>query len=132
MRGFILLVAFLAAVVVGAFMLASEYGGEVVTLWTTDERGIEYSTSLWVVEDAGSQWLRAGSTDSGWYQRLKARPEIKMERNGELRRYEAQPHPDQTARINALMARDYGIADRLVGIARDESQSVAIRLNRLD
>lgn len=132
MRGFILLVAFVAALVVGGLMLASEYGGEVVTLWTTDERGIEYSTSLWVVEDAGSQWLRAGSTESGWYQRLKARPEVKLERNGEVRRYQAQPRPGDTQRINALMARDYGFADRLVGIARDESKSIAIRLNRLD
>jgi hypothetical protein len=131
-RGFILLVALLTAVVVGGFMLASEYGGEVVTLRTTDERGIEYSTSLWVVEDEGSQWLRAGSSDSGWYQRLKARPEITMERNGEVRRYQAQSRPDKTARINLLMARDYGLADRLIGIARDESQSVAIRLDRLD
>ena len=132
MRGFLLLVAFLAAVVMGSFMLASEYGGEVVTLWTTDERGIEYSTSLWVVEDSGSQWLRAGSTESGWYQRLHARPEIKMERNGQLRRYQANPRPEQNARINALMARDYGFADRLISLARDESKSIAIRLDRLD
>lgn len=130
MRTFVLVVALVAAGFAGAIVLASELGGEVVTVVTTDERGIDYETSLWVVDDAGQAWLRAGSTDSAWYQRLRQNPEIRMERDGEQHTYEAVPQPRKTARINALMARKYGVADRIVSLIRDDAASMAIRLDR--
>lgn len=129
-RTFVFLVALVAAAFAGAIVLASEMGGEVVTVITSDERGIDYETSLWVVDDAGQAWLRAGSTDSTWYQRLRRNPEIRMERGGEEREYEAVPVPEKTGRINELMARKYGVADRIVGLIRNEGASMAIRLDR--
>ena len=41
---------------------ASELGGEVVTLTTLDAEGARHETSLWIVEDDGSLWLRAGNS----------------------------------------------------------------------
>lgn len=131
MRTLIFLVALAGAGLAAALVMASEMGGEVVEVTTSDDRGIEYQTSLWVVEDQGSEWLRAGSRESAWYQRLVAYPDIRMQRNGQLFPYRAIPEPDATSRINALMARDYGWADQVVGLLRDESKSVAIRLQRV-
>jgi hypothetical protein len=127
----VFLVALLVALFVGAIVVAGELGGEVVVITTSDERGVGFETSLWIVEDAGSQWLRAGSTSNTWYQRLRANPMIKMERGGRVEPYRAHPEPASTKRINMLMARDYGLADRLVGLVRDESKSMAIRLEPL-
>jgi hypothetical protein len=112
----------------GAVMLAGEWGGEVVVLTTRDEREVEFQTSLWVVEHRGSLYLRAGDSESGWYARLKEEPRVKLERNGETRTYRAHPDPRATQIVIDLMAQDYGFADRLIGVVRDNAKSVAIRL----
>ena len=132
MRVLVFLVAFVAALLAGAVVVASEMGGEVVVVTTSDERGVEFETSLWIVEDVGSQWLRAGNRESAWCQRLLANPVIKMERGGEVATYRAHAEPDATARVNGLMARDYGLADRVVGLLRDDAKSLAIRLEPID
>ena len=44
----------------GGVYLLSEYGGEVVVLRTTDAAEGTRETHLWIVEGAGSAWLRAG------------------------------------------------------------------------
>ena len=124
---------FLVAVVVGFFVLvgaASEMGGEVVTLTTNDAQGAERTTSLWVVDHGGFEYLRAGNPESSWYERLVADPKVSVERGGEVRRYTAEPAPDRTPDVNALMAEKYGWADRLVGLIRGDS--VAVRLMPVD
>jgi len=130
MRALFFLVVLGGVAFVTAVFAASELGGEVVTLTTADERGVEYQTSLWVVDHRGQAWLRAGSTDAGWYQRLREDPQVRLERNGEVEKYEAVPVPDQTQRINELMAAKYGWADRIVGLVGDEKASMAVRLDR--
>jgi hypothetical protein len=126
-------IAFLVALVVGFFVLmgvASEMGGEVVKLTTNDAQGAQRTTSLWVVDDGGVPYLRAGNSESGWYERLVADPNIEVERDGVVTRYLAQPSPDRTERINALMAEKYGWADAVIGIVRGDS--VAVRLAPVD
>ena len=123
----VLIVAF-----VGAISIASETGGEVVVVTTRDDSGREFETSLWIVEHRGSQYLRAGDRGNSWYVRLKARPRIKMERHGTVGFYRAVPEPALNATIDELMARDYGWADQLIGLMRDPSQSMAIRLERIN
>jgi hypothetical protein len=130
-RTLIFLVALVGAGLAAALAMASEMGGEVVEITTRDDRDVEYKTSLWIVEDQGSEWLRAGSRESAWYKRLVANPEIRMQRNGQTFPYRATPVREATPRINALMARDYGWADQVVGLMRDESKSVAVRLERI-
>jgi len=130
MRTLLLLVVLGGVAFVSAVFVASELGGEVVTLTTADERGVEYQTSLWVVDHRGQAWLRAGSADAAWYQRLRGDPRVQLERNGEVEKYEAVPVPAETERIDELMAAKYGWADWIVGLIRDEKASVAIRLDR--
>ncbi|PYM71322.1 MAG: hypothetical protein DME10_16725 [Candidatus Rokuibacteriota bacterium] len=44
----------------GLVLIMSELGGEVVTLHTQAAGGGEKRTHLWVVDDAGAAWVRAG------------------------------------------------------------------------
>jgi len=100
----------LVLIVVGVQVVASE-SGEVVTLRTFTDGGVQ-ETRLWIVDDAGVSWLRAGSPDSGWYQQVLENPEIEVVRGGEVREYTAFPVEGGPTvdHINALMSRKYGWA----------------------
>jgi hypothetical protein len=116
----------------GLVLLASELGGEVITLHTQTANG-EKRTHLWVVDDAGVAWVRAGMSGSGWLARIEWNPIVLVERGGRLIRYRAMPvrQPQVRDRIHALMREKYGMADRLVSVLRDHAQSVPVRLEPL-
>jgi hypothetical protein len=127
------LVVLVIVLVVGFFglvLIMSELGGEVVTLHTQVVGGGEKRTHLWVVDDAGVAWLRAGMASSGWLARIEQNPNVLVERGGRLIRFRAVPvrEPRVRDRIHALMREKYGAADRLVGMLRDPAQSVPVRL----
>jgi len=82
-----------------------------------------------VVEDAGHLWLRAGDPGSGWLQRLEARPDVRLEREGRPAAFRATLAPGRRDRINALMAAKYGWADRLIGLLRAADGVVPVRLD---
>jgi hypothetical protein len=127
----LLALAVAALLFVLAVALASEYGGEVVHLYTQDHEGAERETSLWIVEDDGRLYLRAGNPSSGWLARLREHPEVEMERAGRRQRYRAVIAEEQRARVSHLMAEKYGWADWLIGLTRDEGGSVPVRLEPL-
>jgi len=126
------LLGFVAVLVVLAFglqIVASE-SGEVVVLRTfagDDAR----QTRLWIVDDRGVSWLRSGSPDAGWYQRLRANPEIQIERGTDLYEYQAFPVESGPSvdHVNMLMFQKYGWAEAYIGLFIDRSRSVAIRLD---
>ena len=127
------IILLLVALVVGFLVLqavASEMGGEVVKVMTNDAQGAQRTTSLWVVDDGGVPYLRSGNSENDWYQRLVADPNVEVERDGVVTRYVAQPTPDRTEQVNALMAEKYGWADAVVGLIRGDS--VAVRLAPAD
>lgn len=124
----LLLLLVLAVGFVVTLAAASELGGEVVTLYTRDEGGGETGTSLWVVDHAGFQYLRAGDRTAGWFERLRREPQVRVERDGKAASYQALPSPDMTRSIDELMAEKYGLADRIIGVIRDPSSSMAVRL----
>ena len=129
-------VVLLVVLVVGFFglvLIMSELGGEVVTLHTQAAGGGEKRTHLWVVDDAGAAWLRAGMSGSGWLARLERNPNVLVERGGRLLRFRAVPvrEPKVRDRIHTLMREKYGPADKLVGVLRDPAQSVPVRLEPL-
>lgn len=126
-----IVVGILIAIVVGFVGLifgASELGGEGVTLYTTDATGAEHQTPLWVVDFDGAQYLRSGSGPSGWFVRLQERPDVRVQRGGEVKPYRAIPQPEKVPAVDALMAEKYGVADRIVDLIRDPARSVAVRL----
>jgi hypothetical protein len=114
---------------IGAIFGASELGGEVVTLHTR-EGSAEKETHLWVVDDAGFAWLRAGMPNSGWLKRIEANPDVIVDRGGQSNHFHAVPVHDPVTRdrIHALMRQGYPFADRLIGLIRDPNGSVPVRL----
>jgi hypothetical protein len=116
----------------GLVLVASELGGEVIILHTQTANG-EKRTRLWVVDDAGFAWVRAGMSGSSWLARIDQNPIVLIERGGRLLRYRAVPvrQPQIRDRIHALMREKYGLADRLVSVLRDPTQSVPVRLEPL-
>ncbi len=120
------------ALVVGVLVLqlvASE-SGEVVTLRTFGPDGAA-ETRLWVAEDRGAAWLRAGHPGSSWYQRILANPDIEVERGGELSEYKAFPVEGGPARdrINDRMREKYGWADQVIDMMFGRTDAVPIRLD---
>ena len=127
--------AVVLAVLYGGLMFSMSESGEVIVLRTRDAAGEPHETRLWIVEDGGYQWLRAGAPESGWYVRLVASPEVSVERVGEERRYRAVPVPDPAVRerVHVLMAQKYGFPDRFIAATvRDGTVSVPIRLEPLE
>lgn len=107
--------------------------GEVVNLSTVDGRGAQFETQLWIVEQNGELYLRAGRPAARWLARLRARPEVKIERGGTTQTYRAVPLDDPATReaVNRGMAEKYGQADRLIAWIFDRRQAIPIRLEPL-
>ena len=127
----LLVVLVLVVAFFGAIFAASEFGGEVVKLDTVDASGAKHHTHLWVVDDGGFAWLRAGVPTSGWLVRIEANPDVTVQRGGVSYPMKAVPvrEPAIRDRIHALMRDKYPWADRLISVMRDPSRSVAVRLD---
>lgn len=125
------LVLVLALLATGVLGLSES--GEVVVLETSNADGSARRTRLWIVDADGHAWLRAGQPGSPWLANLLARPEVSLERGDATARYRAVPVSDAAAlaRLHALMAEKYGLADRVTGLMRDASASTPIRLDPL-
>lgn len=115
----------LLVVVIGLEIIAAE-SGEVVVL-RTPEPATE--TRLWIVDDAGQQWLRAGNPQSGWLLAIQQNPAVEVERNGEKRTYTAVPDAASRDRINPLFADKYGWADAYIGALFGRDDATPIRLD---
>ena len=121
---------FLGLLLVGgvAQFVASE-SGEVVVLTTTDTAGTSHQTRVWVVDHAGTTWLRAGAEVQAWYGRLLEHPEVEVERDDNRQRYTAVPQPVNRKLINDLMRDKYGWADQFIGVLFGRDDAIPIRLN---
>ncbi|MCB1645831.1 MAG: hypothetical protein KDI36_10270 [Pseudomonadales bacterium] len=100
---------------------------EVVELETTSASGEAKITRLWVVDEGGFQYLRAGG-DSGWYQRLLEQPQVRVSRNGNWQAYEAREIIGMGPQINQLMNDKYTWGDDLIGMMINRADAKAIRL----
>lgn len=126
----LVLAAVLVAVAVFGLQVVASESGEVVILRTFDDGGA-HETRLWIVDEAGTSWLRAGQPGASWYQRIRQEPRVEVERGGEVRTYQAFPieNGPPVDHVNALMLRKYGWADQYIGMMVDRSAAVAIRLD---
>ncbi len=122
----------LGLAVVGLQLAASERV-EVVELHTTDEAGEPVTTRLWVVDDAGYQYLRVGGDGSSWFSRLQANGEFQVTRNSDTAIYIAVLRDDKSDRINELMQEKYTWGDTVIGyLVGSREGSIPIELHRLD
>lgn len=131
MRRLLLGLAVVLALVFLAFaveMIAAE-NGEVVVLRTSDDAGALQETRLWVVDEGGRPWLRAGHEGAGWFRRLRARPDVEIVRGDETLAVRAIPDPTAAARVNARMAEKYGWADAYIGTLFSREGAIPVRLD---
>jgi hypothetical protein len=127
-----LLAALLA--VAGVTWLALESGG-VAIIETLGSDGAPRSTHVWFVEHDGELWLEAGTRENGWFVDVLVDPELAFDGPARAGRYRAHPveNPVAHKRIRTLIRDKYGWRDWWVGfLIVDSSQSVAVRLDRLD
>jgi len=126
----IVLVVLLGVAFLAAIFIASEYGGEVVVLRTHDGAA-ERTTHVWIVDDGGFAYLRAGQPTNGWLLRIEANPDVVVERGGQTYHFIPVPmhEPVVPDRIHALMRDKYPLADRLISVIRDPNGSVPVRLD---
>lgn len=124
-----LVVAFVASI-----FLVSEIAGEVVSVRTVEPDGATRSTRLWIVDDAGYAWLRAGMGRVPWVDQAAATGQLTMSRAEKEARYQVVIMDDAETRdrVHALMREKYGIFDRYIDLIRDGSGSAAVRLERVD
>jgi len=126
----------LAGLTVALVVFVTAFGideGEVVNLSTVDSSGAQFETQLWIIEQGGQLYLRAGRPAARWLARLRAHPEVRVERAGTTKTYRAVPVEDPATReaVNRGMAEKYGQADSLIGRIFDRNQTVPIRLEPL-
>ncbi|MFP8875157.1 MAG: hypothetical protein VCB42_11685 [Myxococcota bacterium] len=123
-----ILIAAAVVLAVGAGLLASELGGEVVRLRSFDADGRGHDTRLWIVNDGGRSYLR-GRPGSGWFDRVAASPQVELERSGQTGRFRAVPVEPMRDRVNRLMAEKYGWAEQLIALQREMDQTMPLRLD---
>jgi len=101
-------------VLVGLYLGMTETG-EVVVLETSGASGVQ-KTRVWVVDDAGAQWLRTGNPKNSWLARIRANGDVAVTRHGERREYHAVPVEDDATRerINDLELAKYGLSEQLL------------------
>jgi hypothetical protein len=124
--------AVLALVVaLGALYVAMAEWGEVVVLHHYGEHDVK-TVRLWVVDDAGQAWLRTGADNATWLPRVRAHPDVELERGEETLKFRALVMDDATtlARINQLSLEKYGWSEQLLRAGGPApSGQVAIRLD---
>lgn len=126
--GWTLGILFLLAALFGILQIAASERVEVVELTTQDEAGAEVITRLWIVDRAGKQYLRAGVESSGWLQRVKKNPAVKVTRNGQTALYQPIPRPELAEEINGLMQDKYTWGDTFIGRIFGRTGAIAIEL----
>jgi len=129
-KGLSLTVA-LACVVFFVGYAVSEIGPEVVTVETFGPDGTRLTTRLWIVDEEGQPWLRAGLPSAEWLHRIEEKPRVVLHRVTGVREFDAVPvrEPEALERVQALMRAKYGLRDLLVSLIHDDRGSVAIRLD---
>jgi hypothetical protein len=115
----------------GALYVAMAERVEVVVVHTGDTSG-DHATRVWVVDDAGSAWLRTGADNATWLPRLRTNPEITLERGGAVQPFRAVVVEDDAtvARVNELSLAKYGWSEQLLrAITPADARQLAIRLD---
>ena len=115
-------------VVLVALLFVASESGEVVVLTSVDASGEFHETRVWIVDIEDGTYVRAGTAESAWFERVLARPQVILERAGERREVRLVVAEAMTATVNANMAYKYGVADMVVGALVPRDNAVALRV----
>ena len=130
-RGWIQLFLIVAAIFFGWKHL-SRSAHETAVLHTPDVHNWDTYTTLWVVEDEQSLWIRAESRDRLWLDFLRGSPRIELRRGGRTASYRASLQDSARVRayVDPMFRAKYGFADHLRDLVA-ERETIPIRLERL-
>ena len=117
---------------IGFIFVVSEFTKKMIMLRTYSPSGHSRDTSLWIVEDANSTYIRSGKPDSDWLHRLVENPRVGVIREGKQSIYTAHVEPRFRDRVNMLMAEKYGWIDRVLEVVRKPEGSVPVRLEPVE
>jgi len=114
----LLLGAVAALVSAGALTYWAGEQTEVVVLRTVDGAAGVHETKMWAVDHEGDPWVRVANPERAWYRRLLEQPSVELVRNGQAKRYTAEPHdtPEAAAAIDAAFREKYGLVDWWYGV----------------
>jgi hypothetical protein len=121
----------LLVVALGGLYVAMAERVEVVVLHSHGEDG-DHETRLWVLDDAGSAWLRTGASNATWLPRIRANDAVELERGERTIPFRAVVIEDAetVARINQLSLEKYGWSEELLRkLGEQPGTQVAIRLD---
>jgi hypothetical protein len=131
LRGVIQIVGYLAGILVIGALLLDE--GQVVTL-LTEEDGREYETHLWIADLDGRLYIRANRPESEWWARIQADPDVGLRWGDgigeEVEFYTVRRVNDATLqkRVESILARKHGFADRVRSALTDDDESIVMEL----
>ncbi len=116
-----------------SIVTATPLVGEVVTLHTRGAGGEWETTPLWVVDFENASYLRAGTPDgSGWVERLRANPQVRLERDGKIEDVRLVEEAGKLQAVHGKMADKYGWADSFVALmSGDRTKSLALRIEEV-
>jgi hypothetical protein len=130
LRKLLVIVAVVLAIPLLGFLvqgIAAE-SGEVVVVRTQVGAGNSQETRLWIVDDAGASWLRAGTAAASWLAHIETQPEIEVVRGDETLLVRGVLERERRRRTNELMREKYGWADAYITFLFSRGDSVPIRL----
>ena len=110
-------------------MMVSEMN-EVVILRNLDEVGESEETRIWIAEGGrGYSWIRA-SEDKRWAQLTRRAGRVDIRRRGDWGEYRVREVPGKQAReeVNRATREKYGVADWMIMLLRDASETIPFRL----
>lgn len=116
-------------------IVASELGGEVVTLERAEENGESSRIRIWVVDNDDAAWIEHGDSESYWMNRLGSSNEIVLDRGDQTLRYEGVLDPDSHDLYHDLRRQKYGWADQLIEMlsgGRESCDGIPVRLRLSD
>ncbi len=81
------------------------------------DAGAAFETKMWVVDYAGSAWVRVANPERRWYRRLLAHPAVELVRAGRAAPYLAHADDALPTRlaVDAAFAAKYGFTDTWYG-----------------
>jgi hypothetical protein len=112
-------------------IIASELGGEVVTLERAEEEGEASRIRIWIVDNDGASWIEHGDIESYWMDHLQISSELVLDRGGETISYEGALDPASHELYHDLRRKKYGWADQLIELfsgGRESCDGVPVRL----
>lgn len=112
-------------------IVASELGGEVVTLERAEEDGESSRIRVWIVDNDEASWIEHGDSESHWMEHLQTSKEVVLNRAGQTQIYEGTPDSDSHDLYHDLRRQKYGWADQLIELfsgGREGCEGVPVRL----